>query len=224
MSNKIKRVFNIGECTIEELENILVFYKKRARVDCDIDIEYYVNRLFLYCYKPTKLIPEYPQNNYCLLGMADITSKLARGIKKYNEETRDRILLYLEKLHDYYLKIYCDRDKLLTNDVLAVSLIDRLITLEEFGNKEYMDNLSELTDKLFNTEFTRLELKDKIADEAFNENIRLIATNPYALAGFDLFAIDIPRNDKVLDIFKENLIKTESEYLRKRKIREPYKK
>ena len=87
-----------------------------------------------------------------------------------------------------------------------------------------MDNLSELTDKLFNTEFTKLELKDKIADETFNENIRLIATNPYALAGFDLFAIDIPRNDKVLDIFKENLIKTESEYLRKRKIREPYKK
>lgn len=222
--SKLKKVFNISDCTIEELENILAFYKKRARVDCNIEIEYYINRLFLYCYKSSKLITEYPQNNYCLLAASDITSKLARGSKKNDKETNDIILFYLEKLHNYYLKTYYERDKLLTNEVLIFSLIDRLITLEEFGNKEFMENLSEMTDKMFEMDFGGLESKDGIADQKFNENIKLVATSPYALAVLDLFGIDVPRNDKVLDIFKENLIKTETEYLRKRKIKEPYRR
>lgn len=218
--NKLKKVFNIGDCTIDELKNILAFYEKRASVDCDIDIEYYINRLFLYCYKPTKLIKEYPQNNYCLLAATDITSKLARGSKNYDQETKNMILLYLDKIYNYYFKTYHSRDKLLINNVLTFSLIDRLITLEEFANKDFMKNLIKTTDEMFNAESTGLELKD----QSFNNNIELIATNPYALAVLDLFGIDIPRNDKVLDIFKENLIKTESEYLTKRKIKEPYRK
>lgn len=218
--NKLKKVFNIGDCTIDELKNILAFYEKRASVDCDIDIEYYINRFFLYCYKPTKLIKEYPQNNYCLLAATDITSKLARGSKNYDQETKNMILLYLDKIYNYYFKTYHSRDKLLINNVLIFSLIDRLITLEEFVNKDFMKNLIKTTDEMFNAESTGLELKD----QSFNNNIELIATNPYALAVLDLFGIDIPRNDKVLDIFKENLIKTESEYLTKRKIKEPYRK
>jgi len=185
-----------------------------------LSIELRSKSLFLYCYKPTKLIKEYPQNNYCLLAATDITSKLARGSKNYNQETKNMILLYLDKIYNYYFKTYHSRDKLLINNVLTFSLIDRLITLEEFANKDFMKKLIKTTDEMFNAESTGLELKD----QSFNNNIELIATNPYALAVLDLFGIDIPRNDKVLDIFKENLIKTESEYLTKRKIKEPYRK
>lgn len=217
MSNRLKKIFNMRNCTIAELKNILIFYRKRARVNCDLELEDYINKLFLYCYKPSKLQKKYPQNNYCLLGIADITSKLVRESKNYDKETKDAIFFYLEKLQNYYLYIYDNRDKMLSNYVFAVSLIDRLVTLEKFDNVIFIDNLSEITDRMFGDKFSTLELKDGIADETFNDSIKLIATDPYALPLLDMFGIDVPRNDKVLDIFKENLITTESKYLRKKR-------
>ncbi len=217
MANKIKKIFNINDCTIEELESILIFYKKRGRVNCNIEIESLVNRLFVFCYKTSKLTPQYPQNNYCLLGLADITSKLARESKKYDEETINALYNYLDKLHSYYFKIYSEKEYLMPNAVYAVSLIDRLVTLDTFDNKRFIDNLSQVTDKVFDEKFSMLEIKDGIADETFNEDIRLIAHEPYFLSGFDMFGIDIPRNDKVLDIYKTNIITTESKYLRKKR-------
>ena len=219
MSNKLKKIFNINDCTIEELESILLFYKKRGRVNCNSEIEFLVNRLFLFCYKPSKLTSDYPQNNYCLLGLADITSKLARGSRNYNEETIEALYNYLDKLQRYYFKIYSRKEYLMPEAVYAVALLNRLVTLDTFDNKRFIDNLSQITDKVFDEKFSTLEIKDGIADETFNEDIRLIAQEPYVLTALDIFGIEVPRNDKVLDIYKTNIITTENKYLRKRKER-----
>lgn len=215
--NKFKKVFNIKNCTIEELDSILQFYRKRAMEGCHYKLKYITEKLFTNCYKTSRLDSHYPQNNYCLLALADVSSKLTHRSNIYSNETADEIYDCLIKLHEHYFEVYSNKDKLIPNAVLAVSLLERLVTLVDFEDKKEVHNLKKIVDRLFEKDFRTLEIKDHIADEVFNENILLIANDPYALTGFDMFAIDVPRNDIVLDIFRTNLTTTEYKYVKRKK-------
>lgn len=217
MKNKFKKVFNIKNCTIEELDNILQFYRKRATEGCHYKLKDISDRLFKSCYKTSRFDSHYPQNNYCLLAFADISSKLTNNSNRYSNETADELYQCLMKLHEHYFEVYSNKELLMPNAVLATSLLERLVTLVDFQDKTEVKNLKRIVERLFKKNFKTLEIKDNIADEVFNENILLIANDPYALTGFDMFAIDVPRNDIVLDIFRTNLTTTEYKYVKRKK-------
>ena len=97
MKNKFKKVFNIKNCTIEELDNILQFYRKRATEGCHYKLKDISDRLFKSCYKTSRFDSHYPQNNYCLLAFADISSKLTNNSNRYSNETADELYQCLMK-------------------------------------------------------------------------------------------------------------------------------
>lgn len=215
--NKFKMVFNIGDCTIEEMEEILLYYRKRAREDCDSDLLNLVVRLFTFSYKSSKLDSHYPQYNYCLLGVADITSKLSRGSNKYDHETVMALANYFIQLHDYLFNLYFSDKYRNPSAVLSISIIDKLVSFCDFNNELYVKNLSDFSKLIFEQELSKFEVRNDIVDKSFKEQVEKIAYEPYCYGAFDLFGIDVPRNDSVLKFYREKLISDEKKYIKEKK-------